>query len=759
MPKANTQSNFFRVAIEPDKINGDSFSVVPDGAANPSHIEIDRNTRRLKLRYRGEDVWQKQLPPLFGAGLEIPAFEYLIYEFNEEDSQRVSQTITVRNTGNRSTGPLVVTRSNANFQLNGSNSDTINIASIAPDRYRTFTLAPTEGLGVGQRSSTILVSGRNDISAEATANVEVIEQVFEIALDNEKQVFPPIDFGQVEASLPVRTVTIKNTGNMPTGVLTLACRNNNFLLSPLNTEQFDEIDQITIPSIPRFGSATFTVAPRTGIAMGEQNDTITVTGANGIFAELNASVFVRKWSVGVNETYIAFPEIFHADNPPLARTVTVSNNGNQPITHLNMGITAGSSFTVSGFNTVVNEANPLMVGGTRTFTVQPNANLGVDTHSATITVSGNNHVHASLGTSIKVKLATWEVTLSSENHTFPAMYQGQTPPAAVTITVTNRGNQPTGVLTVSRNNDNFQLNGGNNNTINIASIALNGTATFTVQPVAGLHTSTHSGIITLQGSNGISARFDASIAVSPAPTWNIALSPTSRNFGSINIGNTPPDAVTITVTNTGNQPTGTITVSRNNSNFQLNSTNNNTITLGSINANTSTTFDVRAISGLGLGNHSGIITLSGGNGISARFDASITVNAAAHVIFNGQVDLLRWQGNVASDFNFDPNNNTGFAEIRHTFNGLRSGVPTQVEADLVYTKFDVFKGWVRDAAPVRVMLSRHETGSGSNIPWSDDSHYGPLLRLEGNALMGMQRIFFNNNDGFFVRVRRIRQWF
>ena len=81
MPKANTKSSFFRVAIEKDKINGDTFSVVPQGAASTSNIEVQRNAHRLKLKYRGEEVWQKQLPPSFGSRLEIPKFDYLIYGF------------------------------------------------------------------------------------------------------------------------------------------------------------------------------------------------------------------------------------------------------------------------------------------------------------------------------------------------------------------------------------------------------------------------------------------------------------------------------------------------------------------------------------------------------------------------------------------------------------------------------------------------------------------------------------------------------
>jgi len=102
MPKTNIQSRFFRVAIDADKTNGDTFVVVPNGAANPADIEVNRNPHRLKLKYRGEEVWQKQLPSSFGAGLDVPEFEYLIHNFEEQDQQ----IVMVKNTGNRSTDRL-----------------------------------------------------------------------------------------------------------------------------------------------------------------------------------------------------------------------------------------------------------------------------------------------------------------------------------------------------------------------------------------------------------------------------------------------------------------------------------------------------------------------------------------------------------------------------------------------------------------------------------------------------------------------------
>ena len=126
-------------------------------------------------------------------------------------------------------------------------------------------------------------------------------------------------------------------------------------------------------------------------------------------------------------------------------------------------------------------------------------------------------------------------------------------------------------------------------------------------------------------------------------------------------------------------------------------------------------------------------------------------------IFSGQADLYLSGGNLENDFNYDWNTNDAYAEVNHGFGNLRTNVPTQVEADLIYAQFDLFKGWVREVVPLFAMDHLRETNSGSNIPWHGE--YYSLLRQEGNALVGLHKIFLQKGDGFFVRVLRIRQFF
>ncbi|MCL2511175.1 MAG: Ig-like domain-containing protein, partial [Bacteroidales bacterium] len=76
------------------------------------------------------------------------------------------------------------------------------------------------------------------------------------------------------AALTEHEVTITNTGNQPTGALTIALSGTGTGSFTLSTE--------TISDIAIDGNATFTVVPNTGLAIGNYTATVTVSGGNGI---------------------------------------------------------------------------------------------------------------------------------------------------------------------------------------------------------------------------------------------------------------------------------------------------------------------------------------------------------------------------------------------------------------------------------------------------------------------------------------------
>lgn len=84
---------------------------------------------------------------------------------------------------------------------------------------------------------------------------------------------------------------------------------------------------------------------------------------------------------------------------PASQTVTITNNGNQPLT-LNQPASTGH-FEVGNLSTLTLPAN-----GTATFTVQPKAGLAAGTYSENITVSDSGNVTLSILASLTVQKAS-----------------------------------------------------------------------------------------------------------------------------------------------------------------------------------------------------------------------------------------------------------------------------------------------------------------------------------------------------------------
>jgi len=124
------------------------------------------------------------------------------------------------------------------------------------------------------------------------------------------------NFGSVEISYSAqepKEITIVNTGNQPTGSLTVA-------LSGANAGSFT-LSQTVISSIAVSGSAYFTVAPNLGLNDSTYSATVTVSGGNAILATLDVSFEVTDPGSGtdpdpVNQLFvITIAEITDINEP------------------------------------------------------------------------------------------------------------------------------------------------------------------------------------------------------------------------------------------------------------------------------------------------------------------------------------------------------------------------------------------------------------------------------------------------------------
>jgi hypothetical protein len=131
-------------------------------------------------------------------------------------------TVTIFITGNMPTGQLTVTLTGTGaggFELNGG-AASITVEDIPGHENATFTVGPKTGLEIGTYTATVTVSGGSGITASLDLSFQVIEPYSGIELDSTGTLAFPGGLPGYSA-IPPRTVTIFNTGNMPTGQLTV----------------------------------------------------------------------------------------------------------------------------------------------------------------------------------------------------------------------------------------------------------------------------------------------------------------------------------------------------------------------------------------------------------------------------------------------------------------------------------------------------------------------------------------------------------
>jgi hypothetical protein len=149
-------------------------------------------------------------------------------------------------------------------------------------------------------------------------------------------------------------------------------------------------------------------------------------------------------------------------------------------------------------------------GKSSTFTVAVVAGLAAGTYEATVLVSGDNGIKATLDVSFTAEEAEVEEPVAEEvperyygieldvygAHFFADVLDGYAAPEPLAVTIFNISNVPTEDLAIEMSNDYFTLNRAH-----IGSIAVGGTDSFTVVPNVGLGAGVYSATVTVGGGD------------------------------------------------------------------------------------------------------------------------------------------------------------------------------------------------------------------------------------------------------------------
>ena len=329
---------------------------------------------------------------------------------------------------------------------------------------------------VAHGTATITATAADGSGKADTCTVTVTNKTYTISVTPDK-----LDFGTIlqnAAQPPAQTVKVTNTGNQTVTLNQPAA--TNFLVGTLSKTELKPNE-----------TATFTVQPKAGLDVGRYAEPLTVSNTNGQTASLTATLTVNPvpvTGVTLDKNTLA---LFTGDSATLVANVQPADATNKTVNWVS--------------------SNPAIV------TVDANGKVtAVAAGTANITattVDGN-------------KTAVCAVTVTGRTYTlssdpgaigFGTVNTGYTQPAAQVVVIKNTGNQALNLTQPKANNYGVGA---------LSKTALNPgeTATFIVQPKAGLGAGSYNETLTISGDGGAKATVNLTFSVqapataTPAPT-------------------------------------------------------------------------------------------------------------------------------------------------------------------------------------------------------------------------------------------------
>ena len=278
--------------------------------------------------------------------------------------------------------------------------------------YALFQGDTLSGSGAGYYFSTEEKDKGKEYDVVANFDITSFMNAKSISLSSRELTFKNAEEGY--ESVEPQIVTITNTGNVETNNLKIESTSEDFTL-----------DKTEIPSIgvgTNSNTATFTVTPTTGLAVGEHVATVTVSGkdsSNNIqeqslkisftVTEKNEGETPEKKSISVDPAKIGFEEATAGYSPVAAQTVTITNTGNVATDELTVKLTGedAASFKLNDTESVEININSIVAEkGTATFTVKPKDGLAAGTYETVVEISGTGIAKISIPVSFTVKAAS-----------------------------------------------------------------------------------------------------------------------------------------------------------------------------------------------------------------------------------------------------------------------------------------------------------------------------------------------------------------
>ena len=274
--------------------------------------------------------------------------------------------------------PSITTESLPNGKVGSAYSKTLAANGDTPI---TWSLANDSSLPAGLSlgadgtiSGTPTTAGTFDFTVTATNSAGSDSKKFSLTIQS--------------ATVPVTGVTLSETA---LSLFTGESANLTATVEPGNATNKNvtwSSDNEAVATVDNSGKVT-------AVGAGEANITVTTEDGN-YTATCQVTVTQSTYSISADTESLNFGSVYVGYAQPAAKTVTITNTGNQSLTLTQPAST--SSFEVG---TLTDTA--LAAGEKATFTVQPKAGLAVGTYSEDITVSSSQSATVTISASFTVK--------------------------------------------------------------------------------------------------------------------------------------------------------------------------------------------------------------------------------------------------------------------------------------------------------------------------------------------------------------------
>lgn len=367
--------------------------------------------------------------------------------------------------------------------------------SLEAGESETIGVYVKQGVPQGTYRATLVVDGYNYI--DETYVYAYIPLTFTVGAAQYSISADPatLDFGTAGLSntqAEAQTVTITNTGNT-IDTINLPSDDNNFEFAP-----GDGFSGSTA-TISQGRTASFTVQPKANLSEGTYNTAITVTSTHSASTMVNLQFQVERKDCDLmaDVSQLDFGYEQEGYDQPEGKPVTLTNVGKNTLT---VSLPTAEGYVVEGGYGFTGGTATIEPDATASFTVRPATGLEGGSHPATLTITGSAAGQTAswpVALSFSVEPKTYEASVSPETVTFEGLRVGYEQPEAQTVTVTNTGNQTLTLKLPSLEDYEIQPVDGFDEE-GVASLDINGKASFTVRPAAGLAQGDHSDTLTLK---------------------------------------------------------------------------------------------------------------------------------------------------------------------------------------------------------------------------------------------------------------------